>query len=133
MQNEPNLRKDKMNLNLYPAKNYEDLRPCVRPKNKPNSKPIKPNFKYGIRPQNFQKFTNLPPFFSKFTTLKIHYPIHYPRTTNHDSHRSVKFFVEFCVILLTNSCKLLKFKGLYFCLMEELILLGNIDAETEKP
>jgi hypothetical protein len=42
MQNKPNLRNDKMNINIDMASNYGNLYRCLRPKNKANSNPIKP-------------------------------------------------------------------------------------------
>jgi len=43
MQNKPNFRKSKMNLNIYNTMNYEKFIPLAGQKNKPNSNPIKPN------------------------------------------------------------------------------------------
>jgi len=42
MQNKPNFRNEKMNINLDMASNYKEFAPLAGPKNKPNSKPIKP-------------------------------------------------------------------------------------------
>jgi hypothetical protein len=42
MQNKPNFGNDKMNITIDMTNNYENLSRCLRPKNKPNSKPIKP-------------------------------------------------------------------------------------------
>jgi len=42
MQNKANFRNDKMNINLDMTGIYEFLSCWLRPKNKPNSKPIKP-------------------------------------------------------------------------------------------
>ena len=43
MQNKPNFRKAKMNLNIYYTKVYNNFIPLAGYKNKPNSNPIKPN------------------------------------------------------------------------------------------
>jgi len=43
MQNKPNFRKAKMNLNVYYTKVYNNFIPLAGYKNKPNSNPIKPN------------------------------------------------------------------------------------------
>ncbi len=40
MQNKPNFRKTKMNLNFYPTKDYENDNTFRLPENKPNTKPI---------------------------------------------------------------------------------------------
>ncbi len=45
MQNKPNFRKPKMNLNTYYTKSYNNEPAFRRRKNKPNSNPIKPNFR----------------------------------------------------------------------------------------
>jgi hypothetical protein len=42
MQNKPNLGNSKMNINTTVTMNYVILSRWLRPKNKPNSKPIKP-------------------------------------------------------------------------------------------
>ncbi len=42
MQNKPNFRNDKMNINLDITSKYEILSHWLRPKNKPNSNPLKP-------------------------------------------------------------------------------------------
>jgi hypothetical protein len=44
MQNKPNFRKAKMNINTYYTKAYNNKTAFRRVKNKPNSNPIKPNF-----------------------------------------------------------------------------------------
>ncbi len=44
MQNKPNFRKAKMNVNIYYTKAYNNEIAFRRRKNKPNSNPIKPNF-----------------------------------------------------------------------------------------
>ncbi len=49
MQNEPNLRNDKMNVNYVLITNYGDKKRGDHPENKPNSNPIKPNLK-SLRP-----------------------------------------------------------------------------------
>jgi len=43
MQNKPNFRKAKMNVNIYSTMTYEKFIPLAGQKNKPNSNPIKPN------------------------------------------------------------------------------------------
>jgi len=43
MQNKPNFRKAKMNVNIYYTKVYHNETAFRRGKNKPNSNPIKPN------------------------------------------------------------------------------------------
>jgi len=43
MQNKPNFRKAKMNVNIYNIKDYQNFIPLAVRKNKPNSNPIKPN------------------------------------------------------------------------------------------
>jgi hypothetical protein len=45
MQNKPNFGNDKMNITIDMTNNYEIVSRCLRPKNKPNSKPIKPKTK----------------------------------------------------------------------------------------
>jgi len=45
MQNKPNLRKAKMNINTYYTKAYNNKTAFRRGKNKPNSNPNKPNFR----------------------------------------------------------------------------------------
>ncbi len=45
MQNKPNFRKAKMNVNIYYTKDYQNFIPLAGQKNKPNSNPIKPNLK----------------------------------------------------------------------------------------
>jgi len=45
MQNKPNFRKAKMNVNIYHTKIYQNETAFRRVKNKPNSNPIKPNLK----------------------------------------------------------------------------------------
>ncbi len=44
MQNIPNFRKAKMNVNLYTTTEYENIANWTLGQNKPNSNPIKPNF-----------------------------------------------------------------------------------------
>jgi len=46
MQNKPNLRKSKMNVNDDTTKDYENETLGQRGKNKPNSNPIKPDFDF---------------------------------------------------------------------------------------
>ncbi len=43
MQNKPNFRNAKMNVNSLITMNYKDFIPLAGQKNKPNSNPIKPN------------------------------------------------------------------------------------------
>jgi len=43
MQNKPNFRKAKMNINIYNIKDYQNFIPLAGYKNKPNSNPIKAN------------------------------------------------------------------------------------------
>ena len=43
MQNKPNFRKAKMNVNSLITMNYKNFIPLAGQKNKPNSNPIKPN------------------------------------------------------------------------------------------
>jgi len=45
MQNKPNFQKSQMNLNPYNTTNYENISDWTLGENKPNSNPIKPNFK----------------------------------------------------------------------------------------
>jgi len=45
MQNKPNFRKAKMNVNPYNIKDYQNFIPLAGYKNKPNSNPNKPNFR----------------------------------------------------------------------------------------
>jgi len=45
MQNKPNFRKAKMNVNIYYTKTYNNETAFRRRKNKPNSNPIKPNLR----------------------------------------------------------------------------------------
>ena len=45
MQNKPNFRKAKMNVNIYYTKAYNNETAFRRRKNKPNSNPIKPNLR----------------------------------------------------------------------------------------
>jgi len=45
MQNKPNVRKAKMNINTYYTKAYNNKTAFRRVKNKPNSNPIKANLK----------------------------------------------------------------------------------------
>ncbi len=53
MQNEPNFGKAQMNVNLYNTTDYENKSNWTLGKNKPNSNPIKANFKRddGFSPQ----------------------------------------------------------------------------------
>jgi hypothetical protein len=44
MQNKPNSRKTKMNLNFYPTKYYENDNTFRLPENKPNTKPKQTQF-----------------------------------------------------------------------------------------
>ena len=41
MQNEPNFKNSKINVNSYLTRAYEDFRPCERRKNEPNTNPIR--------------------------------------------------------------------------------------------
>ena len=43
MQNKPNFKDAKMNVNIYYTKDYKNFIPLAGQKNKPNSNPIKPN------------------------------------------------------------------------------------------
>jgi hypothetical protein len=45
MQNKPNFRKAKMNVNIYYIKDYQIFIPLAGQKNKPNSNPNKPNLR----------------------------------------------------------------------------------------
>ena len=45
MQNKPNFKDAKMNVNIYPIKDYQIFIPLAGQKNKPNSNPIKPNLR----------------------------------------------------------------------------------------
>jgi len=45
MQNKPNFRKAKMNVNIYNIKDYQNFIPLAGYKNKPNSNPNKANFR----------------------------------------------------------------------------------------
>ncbi len=45
MQNKPNFRKAKMNVNIYYTEIYENISDWTLGQNKPNSNPIKPNFR----------------------------------------------------------------------------------------
>jgi len=45
MQNKPNFRKAKMNVNSLITMNYKNYIPLAGYKNKPNSNPIKPNLR----------------------------------------------------------------------------------------
>ena len=65
MQNEPNFRKAKINLNLYSARNYEDFQPYSRPQNKPNSNPIKANLTQ-LKPISKQNEPNTNPIKPNF-------------------------------------------------------------------
>ncbi len=68
MQNKPNFRKAKMNVSPAITKNYEQLAMNYANKNKPNSKPIKPNTnpkqtqsprpRRGYKPNQTQFFQN---------------------------------------------------------------------------
>jgi len=63
MQNEPNLKNTKMNLNLFKTTNYSIFRPLQRRKNEPNSNPI-----YGKRPQ-FTLFEQFPLIYEIFIII----------------------------------------------------------------
>jgi len=63
MQNEPNLKNTKMNLNLFKTTNYSIFRPLQRRKNEPNSNPI-----YGKRPQ-FTLFEQFPLIYEIFSLI----------------------------------------------------------------
>ena len=52
MQNKPNFQKSQMNANLYNTSDYERKRDWTLGESKPNSNPIKPNFKLRAYPNN---------------------------------------------------------------------------------
>jgi len=54
MQNKPNFRKAKMNVNIYYTKDYKNKSNWTLGESKPNSKPIKPNLQ---KAQNECKLT----------------------------------------------------------------------------
>ncbi len=58
-QNKPNLLDAQMNVSSILTKDYENKRLCRRGENKPNSNPIKPNFK----PHTTQTLSKNLPFF----------------------------------------------------------------------
>jgi hypothetical protein len=45
MQNKPNFRKAKMDVNIYYTEGYENISDWTLGQNKPNSNPIKPNLR----------------------------------------------------------------------------------------
>ena len=57
MQNKPNFRKSQMNVSFFYTKDYENISDWTLGESKPNSKPIKPNFRNGQneRKLNFNK------------------------------------------------------------------------------